>query len=125
MRLAILEDDPDQLALLRRWITDDGHDVHAYVSGREAMKMAGRESFDLFIGGHDLGDHGLGLRGVLFGHVIDCPQGLTSLKRFRRYEDNLTVRHKRDIGPSTRSQQEVRISVVQAIGACRTYHPRL
>ena len=49
MRIAILEDDPDQLALLRRWITDDGHDVHAYVSGREAMKMAGRESFDLFM----------------------------------------------------------------------------
>ena len=38
MRIAILEDDPDQLALLRRWITDDGHDVHAYVSGREAME---------------------------------------------------------------------------------------
>jgi two-component system, OmpR family, response regulator RegX3 len=49
MRIAILEDDPDQLALLRRWITDDGHDVHPYTSGREAMKMAGRESFDLFM----------------------------------------------------------------------------
>jgi DNA-binding response OmpR family regulator len=49
VRIAILEDDPDQLALLRRWITDAGHDVHAYLSGREAMKMAGRESFDLFM----------------------------------------------------------------------------
>ena len=49
MRIAILEDDPDQLALLRRWIADDGHDVHAYLSGREAMKQAGRESFDLFM----------------------------------------------------------------------------
>ena len=49
MRIAILEDDPDQLALLRRWITEDGHDVHAYQSGREAMKQAGRESFDLFL----------------------------------------------------------------------------
>ncbi len=49
MRIAILEDDPDQLALLRRWITDDGHDVHPYSNGREAMKMAGRESFDLFV----------------------------------------------------------------------------
>src|ERR671937_1274170 len=49
MRIAILEDDPDQLALLRRWITDDGHDVHAYQSDREAMKYAGRESFDLFM----------------------------------------------------------------------------
>ena len=41
MRIAILEDDPDQLALLRRWISEDGHDVHAYLSGREAMKQAG------------------------------------------------------------------------------------
>ena len=49
MRIAILEDDPDQLVLLKRWITEDGHDVHAYVSGRETMKQAGRESFDLFL----------------------------------------------------------------------------
>lgn len=49
MRIAILEDDPDQLALLKRWIGEDGHDVHAYQSGREAMKHAGRESFDLFV----------------------------------------------------------------------------
>jgi two-component system, OmpR family, response regulator RegX3 len=49
VRIAILEDDPDQLALLRRWISDDGHDVHGWLSGREAMKQAGRESFDLFM----------------------------------------------------------------------------
>lgn len=49
MRIAILEDDPDQLALLRRWLSDAGHDVHGYLAGREAMKHAGRESFDLFI----------------------------------------------------------------------------
>jgi len=49
LRIAILEDDPDQLALLRRWIVDDGHDVHGYLSGRETMKQAGRESFDLFM----------------------------------------------------------------------------
>ena len=45
MRIAILEDDPDQLVLLKRWVAEDGHDVHAYQSGREAMKQAGRESF--------------------------------------------------------------------------------
>jgi len=49
VRIAILEDDPDQLALLRRWISDDGHDVHGWLAGREAMKQAGRESFDLFM----------------------------------------------------------------------------
>ena len=38
MRIAILEDDPDQLALLKRWIGEDGHDVHAWVSGRETMR---------------------------------------------------------------------------------------
>ncbi|MBV8030369.1 MAG: response regulator transcription factor [Betaproteobacteria bacterium] len=49
MRIAILEDDPDQLALIKRWIAEDGHDVHSFQDGREAMKMAGRESFDLFV----------------------------------------------------------------------------
>jgi two-component system response regulator RegX3 len=49
VRIAILEDDPDQLALLQRWLTQDGHDVHGYVTGREAMTRATRESFDLFI----------------------------------------------------------------------------
>jgi len=49
LRISILEDDPDQLALLKRWLADDGHDVHGYVAGREAMKHAGRESFDLFV----------------------------------------------------------------------------
>ena len=49
MRIAILEDDPDQLALLQRWLTQDGHDVHGYRTGREAMMRATRESFDLFL----------------------------------------------------------------------------
>ena len=49
MRIAILEDDPDQLALLRRWLGDAGHDVHGYQAGRETMKHAGRESFDLYV----------------------------------------------------------------------------
>ena len=49
MRISILEDDPDQLALLKRWLVEDGHDVHGYLSGRETTKHAGRESFDLFV----------------------------------------------------------------------------
>ena len=49
LRIAILEDDPDQLALLKRWVAADGHDVHGWLSGREAMRQAGRESFDLFM----------------------------------------------------------------------------
>ena len=49
MRIAILEDDPDQLALLKHWLVPDGHDVHGYLRGRDAMNHAGRESFDLFV----------------------------------------------------------------------------
>ncbi len=49
MRIAILEDDPDQLALLKRWLGDDGHDIHGFLAGREATKNAGRESYDLFV----------------------------------------------------------------------------
>ncbi len=49
MRIALLEDDPDQSALLARWLSEDGHDVHAFLAGREAMKNAGRESYDLFV----------------------------------------------------------------------------
>jgi len=49
VRIAILEDDPDQLALLGRWLGEAGHDVHSYKAGRETMKHAGRESFDLFV----------------------------------------------------------------------------
>ena len=49
MRIAILEDDPDQLTLLKRWLVEAGHDVHGFLAGREVMKHAGRESFDLFL----------------------------------------------------------------------------
>ena len=38
-----------QLALLERWLAQDGHDVHGYLTGREAMMRAARESFDLFV----------------------------------------------------------------------------
>lgn len=49
MRIAILEDDPDQLALLKHWLAPEGHDLHGFLTGQEAMKTAGRESFDIFI----------------------------------------------------------------------------
>ena len=49
MRIAILEDDPDQLALLTRWLTNAGHSVHGYLLGNEVLKAAARESFDLFV----------------------------------------------------------------------------
>jgi two-component system, OmpR family, response regulator RegX3 len=49
LRIAILEDDPDQLALLTRWLTNAGHSVHGFLLGNEVLKVAGRESYDLFV----------------------------------------------------------------------------
>jgi DNA-binding response OmpR family regulator len=49
LRIAILEDDPDQLALLSRWLHNAGHQVHGYLLGHELQKHARRESFDLFV----------------------------------------------------------------------------
>jgi len=49
MRIAILEDDPDQLALLKHFLSDRGHDLHGYLWGREIMREAARESFDLYV----------------------------------------------------------------------------
>jgi len=49
MRIAILEDDPDQLALLKQFLSDRGHDLHGYLWGREIMREAARESFDLYV----------------------------------------------------------------------------
>jgi two-component system response regulator RegX3 len=49
MRIAILEDDPDQLALLKQFLSDRGHELHGYLWGREIMREAARESFDLYV----------------------------------------------------------------------------
>jgi len=49
MRIAILEDDPDQLAMLKRFLSDRGHDLHGFLWGREIMRAAARESFDLYL----------------------------------------------------------------------------
>lgn len=49
MRIAILEDDPDQLALVDRWLKAAGHGPHGFLQGRDLVRQAGRESYDLFI----------------------------------------------------------------------------
>jgi DNA-binding response OmpR family regulator len=49
LRVALLEDDPDQLALERRWLEAAGHACHGYLRSAELMKAAGRESFDVFV----------------------------------------------------------------------------
>lgn len=49
MRIAILEDDPDQLALYSRWIESAGHQVTGFLAGFDILKAAMRENFDLFV----------------------------------------------------------------------------
>jgi DNA-binding response OmpR family regulator len=49
MRIAYLEDDPDQAALIRRWIETAGHACHHFGRGRELRRSLGRESFDLYL----------------------------------------------------------------------------
>ncbi|MCL2657047.1 MAG: response regulator transcription factor [Betaproteobacteria bacterium] len=49
MRLALLEDDPDQSLMVATWLKEAGNDVYAFERPRELLKIAGRESFDLFL----------------------------------------------------------------------------
>lgn len=49
MRLALLEDDLDQSDVLRQWLEEAGHDVHAYARARDFMRQVARESFDFFL----------------------------------------------------------------------------
>jgi DNA-binding response OmpR family regulator len=49
MRIAILEDDADQAALLQQTLGASGHDCHLFASGKALVKEAGRESYDLFV----------------------------------------------------------------------------
>ncbi|HRQ56588.1 MAG TPA: response regulator transcription factor [Azoarcus taiwanensis] len=49
MRLGCLEDDTDTREAVRSWLEAAGHDVHVFASGRDFMRTAARESFDLFV----------------------------------------------------------------------------
>ncbi len=49
MRIALLEDDRDQIALLRGWVEGVGHSLHAYERGRDFLREVARESFDVFL----------------------------------------------------------------------------
>jgi DNA-binding response OmpR family regulator len=49
MRIALLEDDPDQAKLVQLWLSDAGHWVVPYGNGHDAVKGIFSESFDLLI----------------------------------------------------------------------------
>lgn len=50
MRIAIVEDDPDQAALLKTWLSaDSDYDCHLYEDGLKAIKAFQKESYDLIL----------------------------------------------------------------------------
>lgn len=49
MRVAIIEDDPDQAKLLELWLGDAGYDCYIYGCGSEAIKALQKETFDLVL----------------------------------------------------------------------------
>ena len=49
MRIALLEDDPEQSDLILAWLQAAGHGCHTYALGKDLIRAAKRETFDLFL----------------------------------------------------------------------------
>lgn len=49
MRIALLEDDPDQLILLESWLNSADHSVVSSRTSKEFLRLIARETFDLYI----------------------------------------------------------------------------
>ena len=49
MRIALLEDDPDQLALIESWLTSAEHSVVSSRTSKDFVRLIARETFDLYI----------------------------------------------------------------------------
>lgn len=49
MRIALLEDDQDQADLVCTWLKVAGHSCHAYALGKDLLRAAQRETFDMFL----------------------------------------------------------------------------
>ncbi|MGI9272942.1 MAG: response regulator transcription factor [Woeseiaceae bacterium] len=49
MRVAILEDDPDQAELTRLWLTHAEHTVDCYADATSFLRAVRRDSFDLYV----------------------------------------------------------------------------
>lgn len=49
MRVAIVEDDPDQARLLSLWLQDAGYECYHFSCGMDAIKTLQKESFDLVL----------------------------------------------------------------------------
>ena len=49
MRVAILEDDPDQAEIVCRWLNEAGHTVASHATGTDFLRAVRRDSFDLYL----------------------------------------------------------------------------
>lgn len=49
MRIALLEDEQDQADLVRAWLKAAGHSCHIFTLGKDLVREAQRETFDLFL----------------------------------------------------------------------------
>jgi len=49
MRIALLEDEQDQADLVSAWLTATGHSCHVCMGGKDLVREAQRETFDLFL----------------------------------------------------------------------------
>lgn len=49
LRIAVLEDDPDQSELIRLWLEDAEHSVFVYARGTDFLRAARRDSFDMYL----------------------------------------------------------------------------
>jgi len=49
MRIALLEDEQDQADLVCAWLKAAGHGCHVYALGKDLVREAQRETFDLFL----------------------------------------------------------------------------
>ena len=49
MRIALLEDEQDQADLVCAWLKAAGHGCHAYALGKDLVREAQRETFDMFL----------------------------------------------------------------------------
>lgn len=49
MRIVLLEDDPDQAALLSAWLEEGGHHCSTYADGKSFIRAYSNDSFDLVI----------------------------------------------------------------------------
>ena len=87
MRIAYLEDDPDQAALIKRWLESGGHQCHHYDRGHALQRALAQESFDAFVLDWHLPDtDGLAVMKEIRAHV---PQAVVIFVTARDRDDDL------------------------------------